>query len=325
MAIEDYGSRLAADARALDGLRAQARTNPREALKAAAQQFESYFAQMMLKSMRETLSQDTMLDNEQTKFYTGMFDQQLAQNLGGKGAFGFARMLEQQLGKSLPETSAGLSTKTLPDLPQRPLAPEVERVLREMSVQRPPQAAPMLPMPISRNSAPAAAAPVAVISAAGASGNSRDFVAGVWPHAVEASTVTGIPPHLVVAHAALESGWGKSEPRRADGSPSYNLFGIKAGKSWNGETVEASTTEYVNGRAETRTERFRAYGSYREAFVDYANLLSTSSRYSGVVSASDGTDFANSLQQSGYATDPMYASKLVRIINGKTLRDALTG
>ena len=163
-----------------------------------------------------------------------------------------------------------------------------------------------------------------LISSGGAA-SPRDFVAAVWPHAVEASASTGLAPHLVVAHAALESGWGRSEPRLPDGTTSHNLFGIKAGTGWTGPTVAASTTEYVNGQAETRVERFRAYGSYREAFVDYANLLSTSPRYAGVVGAVDGTDFAKSLQQSGYATDPMYADKLVRILNGKTLRDALLG
>ena len=307
MVIEDYGSRLAADVRSLEDLKARARTNPREALKGAAQQFEAYFVQMMLKSMRETLGQDGLFDNDQTRFYTQMLDQQTSQQLGAKGSFGFARLLEQQLGQSLPETSAGGGPNSLP---QRPLAPAVERVLREW------RAAP---------AAATGAKPAAPGAGEPGPGSPRDFVAAVWPHAVEASATTGLAPHLVVAHAALESGWGRSEPRRPDGTSSHNLFGIKAGTGWTGPTVEASTTEYVNGQAETRTERFRVYGSYREAFVDYANLLSNSPRYAGVLDAVDGTDFAKSLQQSGYATDPMYADKLVRILNGKTLRDALLG
>lgn len=106
-----------------------------------------------------------------------------------------------------------------------------------------------------------------------ASPSGKDFVNRLWPHAVEASQATGVPAHFLVAHAALETGWGKSEIRRADGSSSYNLFGVKAGKSWQGATVEAATTEYVNGVAQTSKEKFRAYGSYAEAFRDYANLL----------------------------------------------------
>ena len=89
--------------------------------------------------------------------------------------------------------------------------------------------------------------------------------------------------------------------------------------------MEATTTEYEQGLPVQRRERFRAYDSPQAAFTDYAKLLSSAPRYSSVLESTSGTDFANSLQQSGYATDPMYAAKLDRIIHGKTLRDALFG
>ena len=155
--------------------------------------------------------------------------------------------------------------------------------------------------------------------------NSNEFVNRVWPYAVEASRSTGVPPQFLVAHSALESGWGRSEIRRADGSPSYNLFGIKAGKNWNGATADTTTTEYVNGQPQQLVERFRAYGSYEEAFRDYANLLRNNARFGAVIGSQDGTEFAKRLQQAGYATDPMYADKLSRIINGPALRQALIG
>jgi flagellar protein FlgJ len=151
----------------------------------------------------------------------------------------------------------------------------------------------------------------------------RDFVSRVWPHAIEVSRATGIPAHFMVAQAALETGWGKSEPRLADGRPSFNLFGLKAGRSWSGAVAEAQTTEFVDGVAQRQTERFRAYGSYAEAFRDYASLLLSSKRYAGVVGTQDAATFARGLQQAGYATDPMYAAKLERIIGGNTLRTAL--
>jgi len=329
MATEDYGSRIAMDARALDDLKAKAKTDPRAALKGATQQFEAYFMQTMLKSMRDTLSQDSMFDNDQTRFYTSMFDQQLGQNLAGSGSMGLARMLESQLSRGLPESSAGVVTSkgtSLPvnrDLPGQKIAPaEIERVLREM------QSGSGV-INLQKKSANAAlsgtTAPAGAGNASAPPATPRDFVTAVWPHAVAAAEVTGLPPHLMVAHAALESGWGRSEPLQADGSPSYNLFGVKAGKSWTGESVDAKTTEFENGQAQSRVEKFRAYGSYREAFLDYANLLAASPRFSNVIASGNGTDFANSLQQSGYATDPMYAAKLSRIIQGKTLRDALQG
>jgi flagellar protein FlgJ len=159
----------------------------------------------------------------------------------------------------------------------------------------------------------------------GASGNASDFVNRIWPHAVEAGSSLGVPPQFLVAHSALESAWGKSEIRAADGAPTYNLFGVKAGRSWQGPSVEVQTTEYVNGVAQTSSEKFRVYGSYAESFRDYANLLRNNSRFSGVLGQQDGTQFARSLQQSGYATDPLYADKLSRIIKGSTLHQALSG
>jgi flagellar protein FlgJ len=141
------------------------------------------------------------------------------------------------------------------------------------------------------------------------------FAANIWPYAVSASQTTGIPAQFLVAQAALETGWGKSEPRWADGRPSYNLFGIKAGTQWQGAEVEASTSEFVSGVSEKKVERFRAYSSYAEAFEDYARLLSQSPRYAQVVGSRDANSFAQGLQKAGYATDPAYASKLTRVIS----------
>ncbi len=167
----------------------------------------------------------------------------------------------------------------------------------------------------------------AVRSARDASGavsqSARDFVAEVWPHAVEASRKTGIPPQFMVAQAALETGWGQKQLRHADGSPSHNLFNIKAGAAWTGRTVAREVTEYANGQAYSEPARFRAYGSYAESFRDYASLMTRSPRYAEVLGQTDPAGFARSLQDAGYATDPMYADKLTRIIGGNTLRNAL--
>jgi flagellar protein FlgJ len=153
----------------------------------------------------------------------------------------------------------------------------------------------------------------------------RDFVDRVWPHAQAAAAATGVPARFLVAHSALESGWGRREISRADGSPSFNVFGIKAGRNWSGATVEVDTTEFVNGMAQPERATFRAYSSYAEAFRDYAELLSSKPRYAGVLGQQDAVQFARSLQEAGYATDPMYADKLARIIAGSTLRQALSG
>ncbi|HEX3140588.1 MAG TPA: glucosaminidase domain-containing protein, partial [Rhizobacter sp.] len=110
------------------------------------------------------------------------------------------------------------------------------------------------------------------------------------------------------------------EIRHVDGSPSYNLFGIKAGADWKGAVAEVGTTEYVNGKAQRTTAKFRAYGSYAESFADYASTMKNSPRYAAVVaSGADANGFAKGLQKAGYATDPAYAEKLTRMIN-TTLR-----
>jgi flagellar protein FlgJ len=133
--------------------------------------------------------------------------------------------------------------------------------------------------------------------------------------AQRAEAETGIPATFLVAQAAHESGWGRGEIRHADGRPTHNLFGIKAGAGWKGATADVLTTEFENGAAKKVVQKFRAYASYEESFADYAKLMKTG-RYAGVVAqANTAEGFANALQKAGYATDPQYASKLTRIIN----------
>ena len=318
--VQNVPNRAAFDVKSAQDLRTQFQKDPQEGLKAASQQFETLFLQMVLKSMRDATPQDGMMNSEQSRFYTGLLDQQMAQNISTAGnGIGFAKLIEQQLGRHL-QTAEDKTAITAPANAAGnalPLTASDSRHLQYKTV--------LGNQPTSATYA-ASFAPITKIgSGSETSASSHDFVNRVWPHAVEASRSTGIPPQFLVGHSALESGWGRSEIRKADGTSSYNLFGIKAGKSWTGATVDASTTEYVDGQPQQVVERFRAYGSYEEAFRDYASLLRNNSRYSGVIGSQDGTEFARRLQQAGYATDPMYADKLSRIINGPTLRQALIG
>ena len=317
--IQSQPNRAAFDVRSAQDLRSEFSKNPQEGLKAAAQQFETLFLQMVMKSMRDTVPDDGLLNNDQSKFYTSLLDQQMAQNMAtsGKGV-GFAKLIEQQLGRSLgvPQGDASVSGAANTAAEALPLVASDGRHLQYQPVLG------SLPTSASYQKTDIASSPTV---AAGVPASSKAFVNRVWPHAVEASRSTGVPPQFLVAHSALESGWGRAEIRRADGSSSFNLFGIKAGNGWSGQTVEAITTEYVNGQPQQMVERFRAYGSYEEAFRDYASLLRNSSRFSAVIGSQDGTEFARRLQQAGYATDPMYADKLSRIINGPALRQALIG
>lgn len=315
-------NRLALDANALDALKRQARDDPKAGIKQAAQQFEGVFLQMVLKSMRDATPQDGPLDSDQTRMFQEMFDQQLAQTLAARGATGLASIIEKQLAKTLPDSG----TSSLQNAPSEGKESSLESRF-QMEVLR--GAGRHL---VGDGKQPAGNAGAAEASAAGggadggkAGEGARAFVGRVWPHALEASRATGIPANFIVGQAALESGWGKGEIRQADGTPSYNLFNIKAGKSWAGKTVDVTTTEYVNGVARKQVERFRAYGSYSEALNDYARLLTTNARYADVLGKQDSAGFARALQQAGYATDPMYAEKLVRVIGSTTLRQGLAG
>jgi flagellar protein FlgJ len=151
----------------------------------------------------------------------------------------------------------------------------------------------------------AAAAPSDAISAV------RAFVEKLKPYAEAAGRAAGLPGAYLLAQAGLETGWGRFQPRHADGTASNNLFGIKAGKSWTGAVVEAKTTEFVNGQAVKSVEKFRAYASQADALADYAALIGRNPRYAkAVASAADPAAFAQGLQKAGYATDPRYAEKL---------------
>ena len=149
------------------------------------------------------------------------------------------------------------------------------------------------------------------------------FVASIWPQAQQAARELGVNPRALVAQAALETGWGKRNIRRADGSSSNNLFGIKA-TGWQGERVAARTHEFEGGVRRTETANFRAYRSVADSFGDYVRMLKTSPRYQQALRAGgDVHGFARGLQEGGYATDPSYANKIAAIANGPTVERAV--
>jgi flagellar protein FlgJ len=369
---------LAIDAKNLEQLKLQAKRDPKSAIGAASKQFESVFLNMVLKSMREATPQDSLMGSEQTKFYTSMLDQQLAQHLATRGT-GLAEAMARQLSAGVGAAGAASSTEdalpgsaadgiSLPAVTPAPQAqtrgltdPALAKAFNAMRMQAAEiedvnvsPSMPAAPVAKTRESVPrastrsldhagrAAATPATSAAAASrptpvapppdgaaATGTSllaktRDFVSRIWSHAVDAARAIGIRPQFMVGQAALESGWGQHEIRKADGTRSHNLFGVKAGRDWTGPVVEKTTTEYVNGVAQKTTAKFRVYSSYAESFQDYARLLQGNSRYSSVLNkAQDAAGFARGLQKAGYATDPTYANKLIRVINGPSLKQAL--
>ena len=151
-----------------------------------------------------------------------------------------------------------------------------------------------------------------------------EFVDQVMPAIRRAATALGLNPLGLLAQAALETGWGQRMARNADGSPSLNMFGVKAGEEWKGARVIADTMEFSNGVATPRRTAFRAYGSIEESVSDFANLLKNSPRYRDALAAGGDTQaYIERIGKSGYATDPGYANKLNQILNSSMLRAAL--
>jgi flagellar protein FlgJ len=301
-------------------LRASAQQNPQDAdlLREVAGQFEALFVQTLLKNMRDTsLGEPIFGNSSQHEMYVEMLDKQLAVEMSRGQGFGIADVLARQLGGV--EADAGAKHAAKPDtfsLDARTVA----------SMTRPATAA-------------AANEPSEIVSGTEIADTRApvvrkedlrwdtpgDFVRDIWPLAERAAARLGVEPRAVVAQAALETGWGAHVMRKADGSNSFNLFGIKAGGSWSGDSVARATLEFRNGLPQQEQARFRAYSNLDAAFADYADFLTSRPRYAPVLdSAGDGRRFAAALQEAGYATDPLYAAKIARIMQSDTMRASLT-
>jgi len=323
-----------ADFGSLSALKRDARADGQnlKTLRAAAQQFESLFTDMMLKSMRQASIGDSMTGSDTVDMYQGMFDQQIALQMSKGKGIGLADMLVQQLSRT------GLSKPTAAAPDSTDSAAPVGRVLDKPfpSVTNPTSSTSQV-TPASNESDKesgnaAAAKPDLQTTANWPPSTPEEFVQTLLPCAQDAAKQLGVDPATLVAHAALETGWGKHMPTNADGSTSFNLFGIKASQSWQGQSTGATTLEYEQGVAVKRVAQFRSYDSPADCFGDYAKLLGNSSRYSGARNRGDNAhQFAQSLQQGGYATDPLYASKLravagvVRAINTAPIQVAQVG
>ena len=116
----------------------------------------------------------------------------------------------------------------------------------------------------------------------------------------------GILASVTIAQAILESGWCRS----ASGN---NLFGIK------GSGQQLVTQEFINGKWIQIVDGIRVYGSWSDSIRDHSLLLAGNPRYANVLHERDYRCASQELQRAGYATDPQYADKLIRIIEGSEL------
>jgi flagellar protein FlgJ len=278
-----------ADFSGLEGLKKNVKADDPQAIRAAAQQFESLFTNMMLKSMRQAKLGQGLGDSQESDLYQDMYDQQISLKMSQGKGLGLADMLVQQLTRNrAAQAAAGAS-------------------------------------PTTRASGAGAPAAAAGGSSTGASPASRiSFVRMLEPYAEQAAGQLGVSSDTLIAQAALETGWGQHVPAAA-GNSSLNLFGIKAGADWNGSAVSALTTEYDGGGGPASVAQpFRAYASVQQGVNDYVTLLQRNSRYSQALGTGDDVHaFGGALARAGYATDPDYVQKLqATAVSVRALRSA---
>ena len=270
---------LAADAKSLNALKYQSGQQSPAAIQEAAKQLESLFMRELIKSMREATMKSGLLDSAQGDLGQDLLDQQFATQMSGRPG-GLSDLIAQQLTRQSSAASTSSATSS----------PAV-------------------------SSAPKAAVP-ATASRSTANVIQSGFVQQHDAVAKRVAQDSGIPAGYMIGQAGHETGWGQREIKMKDGTPSFNLFAMKAGANWKGKVAEVTTTEYVNGVPKQTTARFRAYDSYEASFKDYARMISQSPRYAKArEQTSSAYAYASGLQQAGYATDPEYANKLSRAIN----------
>lgn len=274
--------------------------------KQVAKQFEALFLQMMIKQMRQASPKNPLFHSQADDMWQSMADEQMGLNLAQSGGIGLAKSLLAEMQRQNPASAQATNQLVDPstmDLVNASLPPSPLQSGRKLTE--------ILAMLRANQGGDESAA----MDADGSSIDVAGFVARLSPAADAASQQSGVPASLILGQAALESGWGKREIMNADGTPSHNLFGIKAGPGWKGKVAQATTTEYVDGVPQKSVQAFRSYGSYQEAFDDYAQFISSNPRYSHVTQAASDDDAAHRIQKAGYATDPNYASKLIRIMS----------
>ena len=308
------------DLNALQSLKSASHKDSREGIKAVAEQFESMFISMMLKSMRaanKTFSEGNILSSNDTEFYQEMFDSQLSVSLANvdSGGIGLAAVIERQLleGKGLAAEPSAQKAMNISDLSSyqrkefpRLDVPKLSQAMDELDQVMQSETA------TKQDGLSEALAPLTEFS------SPEQFVKALAPIASKVELQTGISARLMLAQSALETGWGQKPILKQDGAPSFNLFGIKAGKDWGGDQADIVTTEFYQGAAIKQRDAFRAYSSFEESFKDYAQFLQSNPRYEQALTLRENPlEFAKALQESGYATDPQYAEKIGRIMHSR--------
>lgn len=326
--LEQARSNSVYDLQQLDDLRKRGLNNDESALRAAAQQFEALFMNMLMKSMRQANkvfeTEDNPLSSRDVEFFQDMHDNQLTSELSSQGTLGLAELMVQQL------SPTGTAEHTPADfLPAQRFNGSTHQTSHSENAV-PYSGAQGTQAELAQEQAaeqPAAASVrrtgnlVLADQGEWQPGNPMEFLEKLAPYAKQVADNAGIAPESVLAQAALETGWGRHVVAGENGS-SNNLFNIKADNRWAGERAETLTTEYYNGTPQRESAFFRAYQSVADSFNDYVDFLQSNPRYQRALEVGqDAGRFVEELQQAGYATDPSYARKLQTIMDSDVMQN----
>lgn len=330
--IDPKNSKLYSDINSLQSIKRQAKTDEAGALREVAKQFEQIFLNQMLKSMRdanEVISDpDNVFTGGDVRFYQDMMDQQMTLDMVEGRGIGLTDVLVRQLSSQLKIAMAGESdgedkntTVNTEDWLRKAygnganlaasavlgdynnLSPSNNDIALQKSIDELKEKKAELYQQANANMPDRF-------------GSAQEFVDKLMPLAERVAGELGVDPKVLLAQAALETGWGKHMVRDGNGDNSFNLFNIKAGRSWGGDAKAANTLEFKDGVMVKEVAKFRSYDSYEDSFKDYVSFLKGSSRYQEAINAAaDPEKYLNLLQKAGYATDPRYADKISSIYN----------
>lgn len=328
------------DQNSLNSIKTMGRAKDPQAMRELSKKFEAMFVSQMLKTMREAndvFAEGSYMDSSEQNFHREMMDQQLVLNLtSGRGiglADQFYRNMMRDYGQNLnaPQAASVQSDSSQNNLPQS---------LINSSLSARPLFKPVTDQGAGDSTAQASASLDAFLQAYYDNSSSADsaqssstqiylkggktsvspsqqkFIASIRPHAEQAAKALNVSPEVIMAQAALETGWGKHVIHTQNGQNSFNLFNIKAGGAWSGDSINVSTLEYKGNKANLERADFRKYNSYAESFADYVKLLQNNDRYQQALQAgTNSAAYAQALQDAGYATDPDYAAKIRELLS----------
>lgn len=291
------------DFHSLHELKRASKEDPKKALPLVAKQFEGIFLQTMLKTMRmgsHFVDESSPFRGRNAETFQEMLDgQYVSKMINSPSGIGIADMLTKQLGGTVQKSKNALEIGQITTKYTIPKGDALETNMTDVTLAtKKPESTPTTMI--------------------------DDFVSSIWSKAKQAASLMGLDPKILIAQAALETGWGQSVAKDTDGSSSNNLFNIKSGNNKDFGSVNIKTTEYIADTPIKMNASFRKYNSIEDSFNDYVTLIKNSDRYqNALANAGNPERYVDELGKAGYATDPNYGSKILSIYHSDELNQAM--